>query len=328
MVIKKTSILSVQIAMMLFTTAFCQAVTSGTDSLQLLYGVQISTRVDPKRVPLNRTLQFTIQIDWEGDLERIEIGEIEEPILANFEIIGTSSSNRAMGTADGKKAMKEIAYTLQPKNLGMGYIESVGLSYEDKVSGRTHSLRTQRVGVEVLSPVPEENEKSGGWIWILGFGFVVLFAAVFVFRIWKSRKKIDENEPEQIVEELFLAELKEKINLKTKDRREAFTILSRLFRRYLSERHGISALEATTEELLSKLQNELDERLLDRCKNLFHTSDVVKFSGQEATQSELEQAYTTVETILESHLARKREDLAKTMEDKPKKKGTKKLKIE
>ena len=272
--------------------------------------VSLSASVDQKRIPLNRTVVFTVQITWEGDLDLINIGEAEEPVLSNFEIVGTSSANRVTGTAVGKKAVKEIAYTLQPTTLGMGYIEPVTLSYEDISTGKTHHLMTQRLGVEVISAMPEEGERRNVVFLIVVAGAFIIGAGLVVAFIIKKRALSEKREEivERIVEETYLEELKESVDLKGVDRRESFATLSKLFRRYLSEKYDITALEATTQELLDTLaREELDEGLIRRCETLFNKADVVKFSGQDAAQAELDEAYTTVETILESHLAKAKE---------------------
>ena len=270
--------------------------------------VTLSATVESHEVPLNRVLNLTVSITWEGDIDMIEIGEIEEPILSGFDIVGTSSSNRVMGAAIGRKAVKEISYTLQPNTLGMGYIESVGIGYKDKKSGNSHHLKTQRLGVEIISPVPEEGGHHYNWIYIVIAAF--LTGTITIIYIIKKRKNRQDEKPvaERIIEEGYIKELKETVDLKIADKRDAFTVLSKLFKKYLKEKYDISALEATTEDLLRTLREEdFDESLIRICENLLVKADVVKFSGQEATQSELEEAYTTVETILESHLAQVKE---------------------
>ncbi len=100
------------------------------------------------------------------------------------------------------------------------------------------------------------------------------------------------------------------MDLNNSDRREALSSISRIFRKYLSEKYHISALEVTTEELIEKLMSEnIEENLIGKCDSLFRKADVVKFSGADASQSELDEAYTTVETILESRLTAWREAL-------------------
>jgi len=119
--------------------------------------LSLSASVDPKTVPLNRTVLLKIEVSWEGNLDRIAIGQVTEPVLSNLEIIGTTASNRVLALASGQKAIKEVAYTLRPKALGMGYVEPVTLSYEDRSTQKVDNLRTQRLAVEVVGAVAEDE---------------------------------------------------------------------------------------------------------------------------------------------------------------------------
>lgn len=285
--------------------------------------VTLTTTVQSKRIPLNRSLILTVTISWEGDIDFVEINEIEEPILSNFEIIGTASSNRVFGTGIGKKAEKEIRYTLMPTTLGMGYVESVSLSYLDKLSDKTYHLKTERLGVEIIAPVAEKGENPSVWIplivglFILGCGIIFMFR----FRRMQADRAKDEVTDTRILEEKYLDTLKSSVDLKSSDKRDMFSTLSNFFRKYLSEKYGIAALEATTDGLLKIMEeNEVEESLIHKCDSLLKKADVIKFSGQEATQAELDEAYTTVETVLESHLSETRREMLEVEEGQQKKK--------
>ncbi len=285
--------------------------------------VALSTNVDSKRVPLNRPLVLTVRVSWEGDIDYIEINEIEEPILSNFEIVGTASSNRVVGTEGGRKAEKEIRYTLMPTTLGMGYIESVALSYLDRISDQTYHLKTERIGVEIIAPVAEKGKNSSVFIplivalLILGSGVILMFR----FRRMKANQIKNETAENWILEEEYLETLKNSIDLKNSDKREMFASLSNLFRKYLSEKYSIAALEATTEGLLKIMEeNHAEENLIHKCSALLNKADVIKFSGQEATQAELDEAYTTVETVFESHLAQAKKEILEKQEAQSRKK--------
>ena len=285
--------------------------------------VTLSSDVESKRVPLNRPLVLTVRVSWEGDIDYIEIDEIEEPILSNFEIVGTASSNRVVGTEDGRKAEKEIRYTLMPTTLGMGYIEPVALSYLDKLSDQTYHLKTERIGVEIIAPVAEKGENPSVWIpllaglLILGGGFILMLR----FRRMKADRTKEEPVEDRILEEEYLETLKNSMDLKSSNKREMFSTLSNLFRKYLSEKYGIAALEATTEGLLRIMEeNKADEGLIHKCRALLNKADVIKFSGQEATQAELDEAYTTVETVFESHLAQAKKEILENQEAQSQKK--------
>ncbi|MFO7890707.1 MAG: hypothetical protein R6V04_10260 [bacterium] len=290
-----------------------------SDSLQakLRTAVTLSTSVDPKQIPLNRTSELTVRLTWKGDIDYIEIKEIEEPILSNLEIVGSSASNKTIDTEDGVKAIKEISYRVRPLSLGMGYVETVGVSYDDKLSGKTYNLNTERIGIEAVSAVPERGEIQIPWIWISAGLIIVITGGTGIYYFYRKRADSEEGEKEvQILEEKYLDELKNMVDLSSGDKNESFTILSKLFRKYLSEKYEISALETTTDELIHLLSSEeLQEDLIRKSKALFSKADVVKFSGKKATQAEVDEAYTTVETILETHCAQERKAREKKEEE-------------
>jgi len=296
-----------------------------TDSQTLETQVTLSVFAEPGRIPLNRTAALTVRIAWEGDLDLIEVGNVNEPILTNLQIAGSSSSNRVMSTTAGRQAIKEVGYSLRGQTLGMGYVEPIALTYTDKRSGKSHSLMTQRIGVEFVSAVPEPGERRFGWIWILLPVIVLGGLSGYLFQ-W--RKKSQQSDPaetvQQLIEEAFLQDLREKVELTCGDRQQAFADLSKLFRKYLSDKFNIMAMEATTSELTQQLRSEgLDEALTVKCETLLAKADVIKFSGQEATRAELEEAYTTVETVFESHLAEARDAKLNAEEAAAKRKGWK-----
>jgi hypothetical protein len=313
------------------TVIFALAITAG-DSLLAVpvkpepprnpastgYSVTLGASVEPKRVPLNRNTALTIRLTWEGALDSIVVGEVAEPVLSNLEITGTSTSNRVVGTQTGPQSVKEITYMLRPKSLGMGYVDSIRVIYEDRKAGVVHQLKTQRLSAEAVDPIPEKQGGSRIWVWLL---LTACFAAgaaggVALFQKSKRRKTQEAVPPPKPAEETYLVSLKEKVDLKSENLQDAFVALSKLFRRYLSEKFGVSALEATTKELPGMLQNSgMEENLLRKCQAIFEKADVIKFSGRKASQAELDEAYTTVESVFESKLAEERLRLQKIQEE-------------
>jgi hypothetical protein len=273
------------------------------------YSVTLGASVEPKRIPLNRTAALTVRLSWEGALDSLVIGEVEEPVLTNLEVAGTSTSNRVEGTATGSRSVKEIAYTLKPKSLGMGYIDSIRVSYEDRRSGVVHLVKTQRLSAEAVDPVPESRGGSRAWLWtllIVCFIAGALGGAAFFLKS-KTRKPLETAPPPGPAEETYLESLKAVRGANAENPPEALVPLSKLFRRYLSEKFGIPALEATTRELLGALRNSgVEEGLIKKCEAFFEKADVIKFSGRKASQAEFDAAYTTVESVLESKLTEER----------------------
>jgi hypothetical protein len=267
------------------------------------YSVTLGATIEPKRVPLNRTASLTVRLSWEGALDSVLVGEVVDPALSNLEIAGTSVTNRTVGTATGVQSIKEIVYLLRPKSLGMGYIDSLAVAYQDLKAGVLHTLKTPRLAVEAVQSVPERTGHSKLWLWIFliaGFLAGTLGGAALFLRS-KIRKPAEPEQVQRLLEETTLDELKGTGALHADDREGAFAALSKLFRQYLAAKYGIQALEATTPDLLAALgRAELDASLLRRCEAFFEKADLIKFSGQKASPQELDEAYTAVESVLES----------------------------
>ena len=64
--------------------------------------IKAAVSIDNKKVPQNKTATLTIEVSWEGDLDRFEIARVENPVLTNLEIVGNASSNW-VGEVDGTK---------------------------------------------------------------------------------------------------------------------------------------------------------------------------------------------------------------------------------
>jgi hypothetical protein len=254
--------------------------------------VRLTTELDSKTVPLNRSVTLTVSLSWEGPLGSIEIGEMAEPSLSNLEIIGTASTNRVSGA----QSVKSISYTLKPKALGMAYVEPVFVTYTDASAGSS-KLRTQRLSVEVVAPLPEPGRHSPLW-WIVPIAALVLAAGGFF--VFRKKPAPPALEPVKPLGEKYLEQLKAEVPLSTDDRREAVSTLSKLLRRFLAERDGIPA-GLTTEALLSILAergvSEKDSRIVE---SVLRMADRIVFSGADATRAELDEAYTRVESLFES----------------------------
>ena len=62
------------------------------------------------------------------------------------------------------------------------------------------------------------------------------------------------------------------------DQKTYYTLLTDVLRKYIKERFGFNAMEMTSSEIISRLQQEGDKKMTDELKELFTTADLVKFA--------------------------------------------------
>jgi len=197
---------------------------------------------------------------------------------------------------------------MQPKALGMGYIENVIVQYIDNVTGEGESLITPRLNLKVIDAVPEPGSKSWMIKWIV---LAVVLLAIFIF-LWSWRSKVQERKRKEAeavkvvaLEEEYLTQLRESVNLKSPELKinEAFWLLSKITRKYLSQKYQIPAMESTTEKIIAELSEfELDQAMLNNIQEILTVSDLAKFAGSEGNRNELDRSYTLLEAILERNL--------------------------
>lgn len=271
--------------------------------------IKVAASIDSKEVPLNRTVLLTITMEWTGNLERYQIGELENPILENLEIMTTSAADRRLSEAGVAKAAKIYEFILKPKAIGMGYIEPVIVKYLDNETGEAHSLITGRLSVKVIDPVAEPGSHSALVKWLLLLLLILAVGAGLVYRWWRRRAARIQTAEATVknvpLEEEYLGKLRTTINLKAPEDqlREGFWLLSRLVREYLSKKYQLPALESTSEKIIADLTAlSVDEKMVSQIQEILNVSDLAKFAGTLGNRSELERIYTLVEMLWERNL--------------------------
>ncbi|MFQ5825482.1 MAG: BatD family protein [bacterium] len=295
---------SLLIEFLFFGSSFSQNTDTTAVYPEVLNGrIKTSVRVNPKEVPQNRTVTYTVEISWQGDLDRYEIEKFENPVLTNLEIVGNSSSNWVGELAGVMQAVKTYEFVLKPLALGMAYIDGLIIEYKDKERDKSHRLVTNRLEVKVIDPIIEGSSDLLILTGAIILSLVVISGGGFLILKRKKAREAEEQlrASESIpIEEKYLSELKEKVILQKNEIQESFSNLSKIIRKYLSERYQISALEITTQEILTDLKKiAVSERIIEAAEELLNSCDVAKFSGGQVERSGLERAYTLFEDILD-----------------------------
>jgi hypothetical protein len=269
--------------------------------------IKATVQLETKEIPLNRTTTFLLQIIWQGDLDRYEIENLENPVLTNFEILSNSSSNSVGFEAGLKKAVKAHEFVLQPTELGMAYVDGLIVEYIDMESGKRGHLLTNRLEAKVIDPIRERSLTP----WLIGGGVILLLALISSGGMAYSKRKKAKAAEEQAkalemipIEEKYLVELREKVDLQNSEVVASFSSLSSIFRSYLSERYHFAAKGMTTAEIGSDLTKlAVPNKIIEQAREALEACDKAKFSGGQVERSVVERSYTLVEDILHQGMA-------------------------
>ncbi len=270
--------------------------------------IRITSEVDRTQVPLNRTLKLTVRVEWTGDIDRYQISELEDPVINNLEIFSTSSADFRTSEGGVEKAARIYEFILKPKTLGMAYVDGALLSYVDLKTGEGHSLRTNRINVEVVESEPEPGEKRGFFFWLFAVVIPIILGGVVGYFVKKKLEKRGQEPPHvpvKSLEEEYLEQIYETVSLeKVKSNlSQGYYLLSKIARRYLKQKYDLDALELTTDEILETLskREDVDENIRKMIEEILRTCDVAKFAGSEGDLNEYQRIYTLFESILEKN---------------------------
>lgn len=264
--------------------------------------VQMQSQVTTSRVPLNRQAGFSVRLQWSGRIDDVEFDPLDDLRLTNLKLVGSSSANWS-GSLDHQPAAARIyEFQLAPISLGMGYIDSLRISYLDKANGQRQRLLTARLGVEAIDPVPEPGSEPLGWAVIVG----LLSCGVLTGLVLLRQRRIEKREAAaraamqpMPLEQKYLDELRQSVDLNTSEVNAAFAHIYKFTRRYLADKFAVSAQGTSTEEALQALQKQaLSEETVMPLAEVLQTCDLYKYSGESGDPVRLSRVYALIENIL------------------------------
>lgn len=138
------------------------------------------------------------------------------------------------------------------------------------------------IKAELAPPFDWDEWKEVAWFCLLA----LLVGGMLAYVIWrlKNNKPILRRirnkrslAPHKVAMQR-IEQIKEEKIWQSEDSKEYYTRLTDALRNYLRERYGFNAMEMTSEEIISKLQEVNDEESIAEMRELFRTADLVKFA--------------------------------------------------
>jgi hypothetical protein len=268
--------------------------------------ITLRTFVEAEQVPLNREVVYHVELQWSGDLSLYRISEISQPQVVNLIMRGSGSSNRVSTDQAGNPvSIKRITYYFRPLEMGMAYVEAVTIRYEDTAAQLQESLLSGRLGIKIVEPLAEPGEKGKTvLIWSALVVVAMLLALLyFYYRSYLQKQReaarlaVQKNET---IEERYRRILKETIHFTSGNLKENLVDLSRLVTAYFSERYDFPAMNLSTENLLRVLHEKLSDDGYARMQDFYQRADMIKFAGDQLTETEFHRLFDIVELVLEN----------------------------
>ena len=256
---------------------------------QMGYDVQVA--VDTTKMRIGEKIEYTLQV--KADSTSL-INFAEQPFFGPFEVLEESSIDTIKAQSNyfftKKYALIQFdsgAYWLPPQKVMVNGFSKITDSLLVHVANvPVDTLKQKLFDIKPLAEVAQNFDAIIQSI-VYGVLTVLLFLSlIYAFFFAKNRREESKKKLppfERAIEELkaletFTPSLQEEY-------KQYYSRLTDVVRRYLEDEAKITALESTTDELLSKLESlkqsghlELERETIKNLKTVLQTADLVKFA--------------------------------------------------
>jgi len=262
--------------------------------------IRLDSWLEKTSVPYDQAIVFTVAVSWLGEDGRYSLGFPPVPRLRNLKMVASSSENLSESSDIGVKYIKRFIYRFRARHEEPAEIGQVVVEYEDIITHKKLTVTTQAVPVTILPPEKDFYKALFNWTAVIA-GVVFLLIIVYGVVVSLRRKKQKKNEPlPPSIEECAMGDF-EKLEVLKVDVKEYYSGISRLLKKYLSDKYAIKTVEETTEKIDYRLLEigfpEEQQRKVDK---ILSVCDSVKFAQYTPKPEETEKVRTYFEEILKA----------------------------
>lgn len=281
-----------------------------------LSNAQVSFSVDSTKIKIGEEILYTINVEADSsDVVRFQ----EEQTFVPLEMI---ESYKADTTFEGAKyrLIKKYGltqfdsgrYTIPPQIVFINekpfYTDSIRVEVNDVI------IDTTKQKMFDIKPAVEVKNPPFDWLQLLYWLIPILLIVGLAIYLFRRKKKKDAEQKQLPPYEEAIVALKQLDNsqlLKENKSKEYYSNLTEIVKRYLDREVDESALESTSDELITRLMMHKDAGSFDfdletirKLDSIFKRADLVKFAkmNQESGQAEVDRK-TIEEIINETHEA-------------------------
>lgn len=263
--------------------------------LSLSAQVSVESKIDSIEILIGEQTDVVLSVTAkQGACIKMPVFKPSQYITPGVEVLSDSKADTSQLDNNLIKVTKR--YTLTSFDENLYYLPPMKVTVNGKqYQSKSLALKVLTVPVDTLHPekfFPPKDVQDNPFQWsdwASSFWYSVLFVlmCVLAYYLWTRLK---ENKPViarvRIVKKVLphqkalseIEHIKADRRLMSEDQKTYYTLLTDVLRKYIKERFGFNAMEMTSSEIIAKLQNEEDKKMIDELKELFVTADLVKFA--------------------------------------------------
>ena len=257
--------------------------------------VTVESKIDSIEIFIGEQAHMTVDVTMKrGNKLVFPSFKPSQMITPGVEVLTDSEADTVELDNNMVKVSKQ--YTITSFDEKLYYLPPVkvrvnGKEYESK----NLALKVLTVPVDTLHPnqfFPPKDVQTNPFQWSewsLAFWLSIVMVLLLMLGAY-LRERLKDNKPiiasVRIIKKVLphqkamkvIEQIKADKMVTSEDQKAYYTKLTDTLRKYIEERFGFNAMEMTSSEIIQKLQETGDKKMIDELRELFMTADLVKFA--------------------------------------------------
>ena len=299
--------------------------------------IQVNARFDSTAIMIGDQIKLLIELERQKDVQ-VQFPVWTDTLTSKIEIVEAYPVDSVPVAGKMVRLTQEILVT----SFDSGRHVLPPIRFPFVIDGHSDTIATRPIYLDVFTMPLDSTQNIADikpvykvpiswadiWPWLLGFGLLLLVAALIGFGIYAFIRRRNNKpifsapkpvEPPHITALRELDKLHGEKLWQSNRTKDYYTRLSDIVRTYIEGRFGVTAMEMTSDEILSGLHKTgfEDNNLVDRLRKFFLLADLVKFAKADPLPDENETSMldsylfvnnTKIEVVTEKADAEKGED--------------------
>lgn len=256
--------------------------------------VSVNVKIDSLELFIGEQTTIHLEVNMNAG-QRLRFPVFNDTIIRGVEVVDASKVDTVF-VNDGKRISVTQDYVITSFDSALYYIPPFRVYVDEKpYDSKSLALKVLSVPVDTVhadkffgpkdvmaAPFSWDDWKASFWASVLIF--IITLLTVYAFIRYRDNKpiikriRLTPKLPAHKKAINRIEELKANNLVRSEDSKEYYTQLTDALRTYIYERYGFNAMEMTSSEIIAKLTEVGNKQSLNELRQLFQTSDLVKFA--------------------------------------------------
>lgn len=304
--------------------------------------VTVEATIDSLQLLIGEQTKIKLQVSMDAG-QNLRLPLLKDTLVRGVEVLDVAKPDTQL-LNENKRWLVSQEYTVTSFDSALYYLPPFQVMVDNQMyQSKALALKVYSVPVDTLHPdqffgpktiheVPLTWDDLAPMVYsILSLLVLGILTAFLIIRYRDNKPiiriiRIEPKLPPHLAAMKKIETIKANNNYRKEEPKQYYTDLTDVIRTYIKERFGFNAMEMTSAEIISRLQEEKDRESVNDLKELFTTADLVKFAKHSPLINENDMNLVTAidfinQTKIEDTSDKKEEPKEIKVEEKRSKRG-------